>query len=521
MSRRLTVPRVAGLALAVVVAMTAHVLWRDRQTTIAQMEALAADMAKVVESHVLHTTKGADIALRQAAAVVDDAGSLSAVRDPPYWYRLRDALANVDGGDTLWLFDTKGNSVVGVGRQQDRPINIADRPYFQAVMAGADLVISPALRSRLDNRVIFTIARPIRDWTGEIIGVASAAMKTEWLVNFYALMSFGLETTVTVFRTDGEIVARNPDLASQIGKNNRNGPLFQEQLPRSPTGTYWARSVLDGKERLAAYRLIPELNLVVYTGIDSGSVFAAWQSRSLWLIAEVSLTTVLVLCLLLWGAGMIRREHHVQKRVLEAEGAARQLDAELHQARRDTLTGLPARGLFLEMADGKRRSAKKQAAILAFLYIDLDGFKGVNDQHGHEQGDMVLRAVAEIMRRTTRDGDLLGRLGGDEFVVCLSGHGPDVRAAATGVAARIIKEVRELDLGVGCSIGIAFTVGECSDLACALRMADAAMYRSKQMGKGVWSVHDSTLEACQSCDLRNVSQFPEVTRQVDHVDGAQ
>lgn len=495
----------AALALIVVIGMTVHVVWRDRQTTIAQMEALAADMAKVVESHVLHTTRGADIALRQAATVVDDAGSLEAVRTPPYWYRLRDALANVDGGDTLWLFDAKGNSVVETGRQQDRPINIADRPYFRAVMEGADLVISPALRSRLDNRIIFIIARPIRDWTGEIIGVASTAMKTEWLVNFYALMSFGLETTVTVFRTDGEIVARNPDLANHIGKNNRNGPLFQEQLPRSPTGVYWARSMLDGTERLAAYRLIPNLNLVVYAGIDSGSVFAAWQSRSLWFIAEVILTTILVLLLLLWGAGMIRREHHVQKRALEAEGAARQLDAELHQARRDALTGLPARGLFLEMAAELHRSAKKKRATLAFLYIDLDGFKGVNDRHGHEQGDKVLRMVAEIMRRTTRDSDLLGRLGGDEFVICLSGHGPDVRAVATGVAARIIRDVRELDLGVGCSLGIALTADECDDLACALRLADAAMYRAKAAGKGAWSLHEPAQEPCLSCDSRIVA----------------
>ncbi|MBK1839001.1 GGDEF domain-containing protein [Azospirillum sp. YIM B02556] len=489
----------AAMALIVVIGMTAHVVWRDRQTTVAQMEALAADMAKVVESHVLHTIRGAEIALHQAATVVDDAGSIEAVRTPPYWYRLRDALANVDGGDTLWLFDAQGNSVVGTGRQQDRPINVADRPYFRAVMEGADLVISPALHSRLDNRIIFIIARPIRDWTGEIIGVASTAMKTEWLVNFYALMSFGLETTVTVFRTDGEIVARNPDLSSHLGKNNRHGPLFQEQLPRSPSGVYWARSMLDGKERLAAYRLIPSLNLVVYTGIESGSTFAAWQSRSLWFIAEVILTTTLVLLLLVWGARMIRREHRSQIRAIEAESAAQQLGAELHQARRDPLTGLPARGLFIELAEGMHRSAGRRGSVLAFLYIDLDGFKGVNDRHGHEQGDKVLVVVAEIMRRTIRDGDLIGRLGGDEFVICLSGHVPNIRTVATSVADRIIKEVRDLDMGVGCSIGIAFTAGECSDLPCSLRVADAAMYRAKKMGKGAWSIHEPMQEPCLSC----------------------
>ncbi|MDR6775719.1 sensor domain-containing diguanylate cyclase [Azospirillum sp. BE72] len=480
-----------ALALAAVVVMTAHFVWQDRQRTTARMEALAADMAKVVEAHVLHTTKGADIALRQAAAVVDEAGSLEAVRSSVHWRRLRDALANLDGGETLGLFDAKGNAVVGTGRQQERPINIADRPYFQAVMAGADLVVSPALRSRLDNRIIFVITRPIRDWTGEIIGVANTGMKTEWLVNFYALMSFGLDTTVTIFRTDGEIVARSPDLASHLGKNNRNGPLFQEQLPRSPVGVYRSQAELDGKERIAAYRLVSDLNLVVYAGIESGSAYAAWQARSLWFIAEVALTTTLVLLLLLWGTRMSRREHNVQIRALEAESVALQLGAELHQARRDPLTGLPARGLFLELAERMHQSAGRRELTLAFLYIDLDGFKGVNDRHGHHQGDKVLAMVAEIMRRTTRDGDLLGRLGGDEFVICLSGHAPDIRTVATSVAARIITDVRDLGQGVGCSIGIALCAGDCDDLPGSLRRADAAMYRAKQMGKGAWFIHET------------------------------
>lgn len=179
-----------------------------------------------------------------------------------------------------------------------------------------------------------------------------------------------------------------------------------------------------------------------------------------------------------------------------------QLGAELHQARRDPLTGLPARGLFLELAEGLHRSASKKGLVLAFLYIDLDGFKAVNDQHGHDQGDSVLTMVAEILRRTIRDGDLVGRLGGDEFVICLSGYVPDIRTVATSVATRIISEIRDLSMGVGCSIGISFNAGACNDLPCSLRQADAAMYRAKQMGKGAWFTHEPSKEPCMSCEDR-------------------
>ncbi len=160
----------------------------------------------------------------------------------------------------------------------------------------------------------------------------------------------------------------------------------------------------------------------------------------------------------------------------------------LKAARRDPLTSLPGRALFLELADGLRQAqqAHGSGSGLALLYIDLDGFKIINDSLGHEQGDKVLMRTAGILRAMTRESDAAGRIGGDEFVLCLSADAQRVEDTACGVAARLVEQVRDIGFGVGCSIGIALWPPQCIDISCALRRADEAMYEAKRMGKGCY-----------------------------------
>lgn len=172
----------------------------------------------------------------------------------------------------------------------------------------------------------------------------------------------------------------------------------------------------------------------------------------------------------------------------QLEAAVEKHSAEAITARHDALTGLPGRTLFLELAGNLHRRCAAEKRPLAVLFIDLDGFKQVNDILGHARGDQVLVAVARIVEANIRSSDLAGRLGGDEFVVCLAGAPNSLRTTAAAVAQRIVDAVGRIGDGIGCSVGVAYCTPDIPGFDVALARADAAMYDAKRRGKNRVSV---------------------------------
>ncbi|MVF22343.1 GGDEF domain-containing protein [Methylocaldum sp. BRCS4] len=157
----------------------------------------------------------------------------------------------------------------------------------------------------------------------------------------------------------------------------------------------------------------------------------------------------------------------------------------------DPLTGLPNRQLFMDRLDQSLAEAHRSRRKVAVLYLDLDGFKQVNDYYGHQTGDKVLQRAARIFQHSVRETDTVGRLGGDEFVVLLQNIGD--RSGAESVARKIKKAFFQPSVDVngtnklmpvlGASVGIAVYPEDGSTTAELLRAADQAMYRDKAVGK--------------------------------------
>ncbi|KWH62485.1 diguanylate cyclase [Burkholderia sp. AU39826] len=182
--------------------------------------------------------------------------------------------------------------------------------------------------------------------------------------------------------------------------------------------------------------------------------------------------------------------------IVEDVTARRQTEQHIrHLARHDALTGLPNRHeLHAELKRMLARRPRLPSPAFAVMYLDLDGFKSINDRFGHQAGDEVLTQVAERLGKTLPRGELAARIGGDEFVVAIDDTTMD---ACSILAARIIRQISApyvLSIGetvcIGISIGIALDDGHGSPDEL-IRQADSALYDAKSAGKGIYCFYSS------------------------------
>ncbi len=210
----------------------------------------------------------------------------------------------------------------------------------------------------------------------------------------------------------------------------------------------------------------------------NGEPFPAWESVSA----------------VLNGSG--RATHYVC--AFSDISAIREAEAELHRiAHHDPLTGLPNRMLFHDRLDQALSRAARAGKRAGLLFLDLDGFKIINDTLGHANGDLLLQAVASRIRGALRKSDTAARLGGDEFVVIME----DIEEAEDGahLAAKLL-DVIGLPvtlpgnrIEVSASIGLALYPDDCGERHALVKAADAAMYAAKSQGRNRYAFYTEAL----------------------------
>ncbi|MGL5998492.1 MAG: putative bifunctional diguanylate cyclase/phosphodiesterase [Pseudomonas proteolytica] len=167
-----------------------------------------------------------------------------------------------------------------------------------------------------------------------------------------------------------------------------------------------------------------------------------------------------------------------------------------HLALHDTLTGLPNRTLLADRIQQATQLVAEQGGCFALMFIDLDGFKPVNDAFGHHIGDQLLREVGLRLREDLRSQDTLARIGGDEFVLLVQLSHPDDALRLAERQVGLINQsfrVAEHDLNISASVGIALFPGNGATPQELLMNADAAMYHAKSMGKNGYSFFDVSM----------------------------
>lgn len=227
--------------------------------------------------------------------------------------------------------------------------------------------------------------------------------------------------------------------------------------------------------------------IVVLSGLVTG-LYALSLSRLGMIGTDHAFLVPVLLCVSLAFIGKARIVQAEIERLTETDEQTR------YRTMTDALTGLPNRAQFLErVARAIECNRGDKDAQFAILFIDLDGFKPINDRLGHKAGDAVLRHAAKRFQACMRKGDLVGRYGGDEFTLLV--HHVIGPADAIHVSERVLAKLKEpIDVGepvlVGASIGIALSTNLHERPEDMIRDADGAMYRAKAQGKNQYVFSD-------------------------------
>ena len=354
-------------------------------------------------------------------------------------------------------------ALVGLAeREQMAPYEQQRRNYLWAAGSGSALLVLIVTLVGLWSYQLTRTRRRIRR-AQETYAAASEAS----LDAFFVMRSVsGPQGAITDFVI--EATNTRAEKLARMGKKEMRGKSLSEVLP-----AYITNGIFD--------------DLVKVT-LVGGVHEAEWQSnekpqREQWLHRQVVAVE----------GGVVAIVRDITERKLTEQRIR-------HIAHHDDLTGLPNRSLIRDRLDQAILHAQRRERSVAVAFIDLDGFKLVNDGLGHNAGDELLKVVGKRMQECLRREDTLGRFGGDEFVVILADQS-DNPAALVPVLEKIRQAVHEpvlldgQEVQVSCSMGVVMYPRDGGDPNTLMMNADAAMYRAKEMGKNVFQFYTREMNA--------------------------
>ena len=401
-------------------------------------------------------------------------------------------------------------------------MSFTDRDYFRQALLG-EFAIGRPIIGQVSSLPVLPMAIPLRDAAGKVRAVlagVSALHSPNFMEALYA----------TRIGTAGALVLVSPRdklLVTASDSSVELAPVPQEgKHPQYDKAMKGFRGVgLDtnaqGIEELAAVASVPSSGWFVVARLPASEAFAPIDRLRGFILLNTTILavffSVLLAFVMRWQLRpLVNAAGHADRMTLgetpfEPLPVARtdevghlttafnrllakllESRAELqHIAHHDTLTGLPNRQLLADRMKQALARAQRTQRSVAVLFLDLDGFKLINDRSGHEAGDAALREVADRLNKVVRREDTLARVGGDEFVILLSDLNENARTSAEMVARKCLEIfqqpfiINDQSCRLGTSIGIAIGDDKRSPDKL-LIAADEAMYRAKEAGRGLF-----------------------------------
>ncbi|QIE25347.1 sensor domain-containing diguanylate cyclase [Caballeronia sp. SBC2] len=468
---------VLGSLLAVVViAISLVTLLASRDAAVDHAHETSRNVTAVLVSNIARTIETSDNSLRALVALLNKPAIQTI--DPGLRHELlfdRTAAEYVTG---MGITDDRGRLIDGCC-SSSHTWDFSDRDYFIAHRQSANvgLYVSSVYRarSRPDAQSIAMTRRMNRP-DGSFGGVAIVAIDVEYFKQLLAKLDVGPNGVTAIVRTDGTLVARNPPF-SHARPVNLDKSLTFPRMVNHDSGFYAAPSISDGVVRLYTFQRVPGTPLIAVIAPAESDVLASWKRLS-WIVGISASSVSLAFCTVVWLLAFALRDH----------AKAQVLLKELTQT--DPLTGLKNRRALDHALENEWGRLQRGNGSLSLLFVDADSFKQYNDEHGHAQGDIALKRLAEcINRHVRRPGDLAARYGGEEFVVVL----PNTeKTGAVQIAEAIRQEVERgrltvpseaiphFTVSIGCATG---RHSRPSSLDQLINSADLALYEAKRSGR--------------------------------------
>ena len=503
-----------------------------------------ADQQSSIASYV---ARDIELAIRERRALLAELGSalpLALLRQPQQlaaWIAERQRL-NPLFNKGLWVLPPDGIGALAeypaAGRNK---LRYADTDWFQAALRAEAPVIGKPQRGRISGEPVLIMAQAVRDTGGRVAAVLAgvAALDTPGFLDLQDIRLGASGGFLVISPADQLFVgASDPAMVLKPTPPAGVNPLHDRAMAGyRGTGT---TINANGVEELSAMVTVPSTGWFVVARIPTKEVFHPIAAmRSFTLQATLVMGAVVIAALLVLLPLMLRpltdaarsirdmadgkrqlaplpirrRDevgdlllgfNHLVARLHEKEEALKASEARLgFMAHHDALTGLCNRTMLEDRLQQALAHAERSGSHFALLFCDLDDFKPINDQFGHETGDTILRQVAVRLREGRRRTDTVARFGGDEFVVLLTDL-DDARGMAVGIAQQLLAtigmpfEVDGKTFTLSASIGIALYDNASAAGATTSQLmsqADTAMYHAKRTGRNGFCLFDQALEA--------------------------
>lgn len=389
-----------------------------------------------------------------------------------------------DEVNQIYIIDLSGNILArSAAKEQINPDNSFDKVAFEegkTKIYFSDMygMCSDTCYADKEKKYLFSVSAPILDYENRLIGVVIIEFSANSFFNQIQDYSGLGESGETLLgkQIGNKVVFLNP-LRHDPNAGMKRSVLIKGHIGRpailGATGHIGSGESIDyrGVKVLAAWRYVPIVGWGMVAKIDESEAFKA---------LDIMRNSILSTVLIIFVIGLILSLRMTKHMITPVDA----LEMEAHM---DALTGLPNRKMLMHFLEQSLDEARLKEAIVAIMFLDLDGFKGVNDCHGHDMGDQLLKNVALRLGNAVRQSDTVARLGGDEFIILLPGA-QDTKNIEK-IARTIIQTLNqpfiidEQTISVGVSIGISVFPDNALEAVTMIKRADKAMYEAKNGGK--------------------------------------